>query len=172
MKATIVKGNKVVATADSVKEAQAYAKKVGGKVLVPAGGARKNGASFTSDNWAGTATEIETANKVLDRWIDRNPGADRQDIKTASDKINNAFNGEHDSVEAVYRRAFTKPAGRKNGAESVAAVIKAAGASIKKRPLPADLCRKLLKADGYRSIPSDLSKLRMEAFQVLANHAR
>lgn len=46
-KATIVKGNKVVATADSVKEAQAYAKKVGGKVLVPAGGVRKNGFSVT-----------------------------------------------------------------------------------------------------------------------------
>lgn len=46
-KATIVKGNKVVATADSVKEAQAYAKKVGGKVLVPASNppARKNGSA-------------------------------------------------------------------------------------------------------------------------------
>jgi hypothetical protein len=45
--ATIVKGNKVVATADSVKEAQTYAKKVGGKVLVPASNppARKNGSA-------------------------------------------------------------------------------------------------------------------------------
>lgn len=34
-KATIIKGNRVVATADSVKEAKAYAKKVGGLVLVP-----------------------------------------------------------------------------------------------------------------------------------------
>ena len=42
-KATIVKGNRVVATADSLKEAKAYAKKVGGLVLTRAGGARKNG---------------------------------------------------------------------------------------------------------------------------------
>lgn len=49
-KATIVKGNKVVATADTVGEAQAYARKVGGKVLVPAGGARKNGSKGSDGN--------------------------------------------------------------------------------------------------------------------------
>lgn len=40
-KATIVKGNKVVATADTVKEARAYAKKVGGTALVPAKAPKK-----------------------------------------------------------------------------------------------------------------------------------
>lgn len=40
-KATIVKNNKVVATADTVKEARAYAKKVGGTALVPAKAPKK-----------------------------------------------------------------------------------------------------------------------------------
>ena len=43
-KAAVIKGNKLVATADTVAEAEAYAKKVGGLALVPATRARKNGA--------------------------------------------------------------------------------------------------------------------------------
>lgn len=49
-KAAVIKGNKLVATADTVAEAKAYAKKVGGLALVPVeSGARKNGALSDAD---------------------------------------------------------------------------------------------------------------------------
>ena len=77
-KATIVKGNRVVATADTVGEAKAYAAKVGGKVLVPAGGARRNGANTTDskvisaflDHRSADSKKLSTDGRRLDgNWM-------------------------------------------------------------------------------------------------------
>lgn len=56
-KAAVIKGNKLVATADTVAEAKAYAKKVGGLALVPVeSGARRNGAK-SRPKWVNEAFE-------------------------------------------------------------------------------------------------------------------